>query len=218
MIPSLDQSADQAASPSVGVTHSAAATAAAPRARSGVPPLGKLPLKSTVKPGVPKNRIAEAARPKKATKEEHKARVTFTVKLLIEGRHKSWIKNYFRTQYGVSGWTAERYMRLARNRLVAATQVPKDELIAQSFGFYMDVLGDQKADRKHKLAARKAADDLLGLQAPKKIAPVMPDGDKPYELVVKSMSDEELEAIATVEQIAERHSSLATGTAGSSEN
>jgi hypothetical protein len=44
--------------------------------------------------------------------------------------------------------------------------------------------------------------EILGLNAPQKIAPTTPDGQRPYELVVKDLTDEEL---ATIERLAERH-------------
>jgi hypothetical protein len=50
--------------------------------------------------------------------------------------------------------------------------------------------------------------EILGLDAPKKIAPTTPDGRQPYQLLVKEMSDDEL---ATIERLAERHRQFVAG-------
>jgi Homeodomain-like domain len=50
--------------------------------------------------------------------------------------------------------------------------------------------------------------EILGLNAPRKIAPTTPDGERPYQLVVKDLTDEELDAI---EHLAERYPQLALG-------
>jgi len=57
--------------------------------------------------------------------------------------------------------------------------------------------------------------EVLGLNAPQEIAPTMPDGQRPYQLIVKEMSDEEL---AFIERLAERHRGLVTGANASSAN
>lgn len=57
--------------------------------------------------------------------------------------------------------------------------------------------------------------EVLGLNAPQKIAPTMPDGQRPYQLVVKEMSDEDL---AFIERLAERHRWLVTGASAGSAN
>jgi hypothetical protein len=57
--------------------------------------------------------------------------------------------------------------------------------------------------------------EVLGLNAPQKIAPTMPDGQRPYQLIVKEMSDEEL---AFIERLAERHHQLIAVSGASSAN
>jgi hypothetical protein len=55
--------------------------------------------------------------------------------------------------------------------------------------------------------------EVLGLNAPQKIAPTTPDGQRPYQLVVKEMTDDEL---ALIERLTERHHQLiAVSSAGS---
>jgi hypothetical protein len=50
--------------------------------------------------------------------------------------------------------------------------------------------------------------EILGLNAPQKIAPTTPDGERPYELVVKGMTDDDL---AAIERLAERYPQFARG-------
>jgi predicted transcriptional regulator len=47
------------------------------------------------------------------------------------------------------------------------------------------------------IASRRA---LLGLDAPTRIAPVMPDGIEPYEIAVQELSDEELRLLSRLRQ------------------
>ena len=49
---------------------------------------------------------------------------------------------------------------------------------------------------------------ILGLNAPHKVAPTTPDGERPYQLVVKGMTDDDL---AAIERLAERYHELARG-------
>jgi hypothetical protein len=60
--------------------------------------------------------------------------------------------------------------------------------------------------------------EILGLNAPQKVAPTTPDGDhsyQPYQMLVKEMTDEELE---TIDRIAQRHRQLVSGAGGSRSN
>jgi hypothetical protein len=80
---------------------------------------------------------------------------------------------------------------------------------------------EQDGDPRFLDQARAALADLRkiwGADAPQKVAPTTPDGEKPYDpyrVAVKDLSDAELDLI---ERIAERHSRLASGTGGSSAN
>ena len=57
--------------------------------------------------------------------------------------------------------------------------------------------------------------EILGLDAPKKVAPTSPDGQQPYRLTVSGMTDDELRVIS---QVAERHRHVVSGAGGSGEN
>ena len=81
---------------------------------------------------------------------------------------------------------------------------------------------DQDGDPRFLDQARAALADLRkiwGLDAPHKVAPTTPAGDRPFSpeltLVVQGMTDEEL---LTLERIAERHREVAGGAGGSRPN
>ena len=98
------------------------------------------------------------------------------MQMLVEGRPKGEIKEFFRVNYSVGYRTTERYTRLARERRLKQVGVPKEVLIAESFGFLLSVLRDPKANWRDKIAARKEANAFMGLNAPTKIAPTTPEG------------------------------------------
>lgn len=140
---------------------------------------------------------------RKATKAEHQARIEVCHKMIRMSYHKSHIKDFFRREYGLGSRQTERYIRLARDRMLQETSYSRDDLVAQSFCFYMDVLRSSDSTTAEKLQARKLADNLLGLPAPKKIAPTSPDGEMTYgaaamaELMQLAESTDEVRIIDT---------------------
>jgi hypothetical protein len=147
---------------------------------------------------------------RKATAAEHRQRVDYTLAMLVKGHRKSFIKDFFRKNYGVGARQVERYLRLARDRLVQSTERDRAELVAESFAFYMSVMQGAEGETsvRDKLQARKQADDLLGLAAPTKIATTTVAGQDLYAGVVQELSNEELDVL---ERIAQRHAALLTG-------
>ena len=91
----------------------------------------------------------------------------------------------------------------------------RDQLIAESFGYYMTVIKNPNASQKDKNQARKQADELLGLNAPKKIAPTTPDGKNPYQAAVKQLSNADLQLLANLK---ERSSQIVSGVDGCGAN
>lgn len=147
--------------------------------------------------------LPESSRPVHATKEEIEVRVEYVVMMLVEGRRRSEIIRFFRTQYSLAPRTVAHYIRRARKRLVSASEKSTDDLRAESYAWYMDVLRRDDVDVGTKLVARRAVDDLLGLQKPKKIAPTTSDGEDLLDLVVNALSREELQAIEKAGMLAE---------------
>jgi hypothetical protein len=120
----------------------------------------------------------------RATKAEVEERIRIVEKMLAQGYTKSMIKRFFRETYDIRARQCERYVSEARRRLLEETKIDRGELIAQSFEFYMSVLRSTEATVKEKLDARRKADELLGLIAPRKIAPTNADGDQTYGAAV----------------------------------
>ena len=158
--------------------------------------------------GVEDNPIAGDVRPVRATNDEMEARVEYTAMMLIDGRRKSEIKRFFRENYSLSARQVERYLRLARNMLVEETDRTRQELIAESFGFYMRILHDDNASVNERLNARSKADDLMGLQAPKRIIEAHVQTDDILDLWVDNLTVEQKEAINEAAIYAERVESL----------
>ena len=96
-----------------------------------------------------------------------------------------------------------------------ALKTDHDTLVSESYQFYLSVLKNPNATQKEKIEARRRADELLGLNAPKKIAQTTPDGKNPYKETVKALSTEQLELLTKLQ---ERSSQLSTGSGGCSAN
>ena len=144
---------------------------------------------------ITKNPLPEESRPVRATAAELEARVEYTAMMLIDGRRKSEVKRFFKDNYGLSGRQAERYLRLARDRLVQETEKTRRELIAESFGFYMRVLHNPDASTGEQLSARQKADELMGLQAPKTVIEAQVQVDDMLDIWVDNLSPDQKDAI-----------------------
>lgn len=134
-------------------------------------------------------------RPLRATQAEVDQRVDYAAVLLCVGKSKSAIKRFFRENYGVGARQVETYLLLARDRLAEESGKNRKELVSESFGFYMRILSDTDATITEKLSARAKADDLMGLQAPKKIIEAQVSVDDMIDLWVDTLSEEERDAI-----------------------
>lgn len=89
------------------------------------------------------------------------------------------IKRSVATKYGISTRSVERYLRRAREQMVAETGQPKDVLRAESVEFYRTVCQTQPVrgpdgepplvTTRDRLLARERIDRVLGLEAPQKL-------------------------------------------------
>ena len=131
----------------------------------------------------------------RATEDEQVARVEFCYARIREQMPKSKIKTEFREVWGdVNAKTIENYLSEARKLLVADAADGKDVMTAQAYSMLVDVATDKEAqdqDRNkfntNKINAVKTMAVIFGLNAPTKIAPTDPTGEKEYE----SLTDEE---------------------------
>lgn len=137
----------------------------------------------------------EGERPVRATQAEVDQRVDYCAVLLCMGKSKSAIKRFFKDNYGVGARQTETYLLLARDRLAEESGKTRRELVAESFGFYMRILSDPQATVSERLSARAKADDLMGLQAPKKVIEAQVSMDDAIDLWVDALSHEERDAI-----------------------
>lgn len=103
---------------------------------------------------------------RRPTELEREQRIERVVDLLGAGRRKSEIKTELETAYGIDVRQAERYLSLARQRIVARTGRSKDEHRVDSFAFYESVCSDQNLPARDRLLARIRLDALLGLDPP----------------------------------------------------
>ena len=138
---------------------------------------------------------------RRTSKEEYRQRIREVMTMLIDGKKRSEIRSelYARVQIG---WrTVERYVTTAQRMLKTEAGADPDLLRAKSYAWYMAVLQNGDVSTRDKLSARKAADELLGLIAPKKTAQTTTTGADVYEaVVVKNLSDEELEVLRKIRE------------------
>ncbi len=159
--------------------------------------------------GIEDNPIPEETRPSRATQAELEQRVEYTAMMLIDGRRKAEIKRFFKNQYGLSSRQIERYLRLARNRLVEETEKTRRELISESWGFYMRILHDPNATLNEKMQARSKADDLMGLQAPRRVIEAQVEVDDVLDMWVDNLTEEQKLAIDSAASMAEEVEKIA---------
>ena len=129
--------------------------------------------KLTMQPSA--NPIPPSARSARASKEEFQLRVGYVVQMLLDGRRKHEIKQFFRSQYGLKARQVERHLSLARARLAEANGTDVDQLRAEFFARYMRIFRETQNDTS-RIAALKAAGCLFGLDAPRKVAETTSNG------------------------------------------
>ena len=143
------------------------------------------------------------ATPRKTTHAERVRRVSIVIRMLLEGRRTGEVKKYCQKHWGIRHTQALRYVRYARDELMRQTGQPKEQLQADSFAWYLSVLRSTKAKVSDKISARKAADELMGLQAPKLIAQTTSTGEDLMDAVIDRMSVADLEALNRMAEAAE---------------
>jgi hypothetical protein len=80
--------------------------------------------------------------------------VTEVRQLILGGHHDGQIKRFIADRRGLSPRSVERYLKTAREELVAATSRTRLELRSESFAWYQRVLLDPKVPVRDKILAR----------------------------------------------------------------
>ena len=142
------------------------------------------------------NPIPPEARPKRAMTGEMDQRIEYTIRMLLDGHRKEFIKRFFATNYGVKARQVERYLRLAHARLGRCTLTDVDELRAVQYFRLTEIY--RNAERpSDKLAALRAINDLCGVNAPQKVAETTVDGKdvNAMRLAVEQLTVDELRVL-----------------------
>lgn len=157
---------------------------------------------------------------KRATAAEKEARVVQAMKLVIEGNSTSQIKQWFRDELDIQFNQALRYLRLARERLAEDDGLGPDftleDMRVQHYAIAMNVVATS-TDNRERLAALKLAGAMYGLDAPIKVAPTNPAGDKPYALEVEKLKKLPVEDLRALDAIRKRFAGLAQGNGNGAE-
>jgi hypothetical protein len=126
----------------------------------------------------------------RATKAEVEERVEFMAFLLARRLPHAALKRQFRKKYGagLAARTVAAYASRAREAIIAETGKSRVQHALESLAFWESIVSGPDATLRERMDAQREIDSLLGLHAPVKIAPTMPDGEKPYA----SLSDEQL--------------------------
>ncbi|MCA9014062.1 MAG: hypothetical protein KDA74_25515 [Planctomycetaceae bacterium] len=124
--------------------------------------------------------------------EEDRERVVRLIKKMLGmGKYSSDIKQAVAQEFQLSRRSVERYLKRARQEMVARMGVSLECHRAEAFYFYRSVINNQNAHPREQLRARERLDKLLGLEIPVKMhtEPEL----TPAEL--QAMSDEEFNAL-----------------------
>lgn len=103
------------------------------------------------------------------THKEHRERVAMCRALLGKCVHDGDIKRIVAAKYGISKRSVERYLRSAREQMVAETGQPREVLQAESVEFYRTICQKKEAEDRDKIKARERIDKVLGLEAPARL-------------------------------------------------
>ncbi len=153
---------------------------------------------------------------KRATIAEKEERVLQTMKLVVEGRSTSEIKQWFRDELDLQFNQALRYLRLARERLAEENGLGDDftlqDMKVQHYEMAMAVARDKEGEEtKDRLAALKHAGSIYGVQAPRKIAQTTPDGKSTYNTAREAVKDLSVEELHVLKKVRDKCRDLAAG-------
>lgn len=134
-----------------------------------------------------------SAAPIKPTKAEHAQRVNLCRQMVGQAYHDGEIKRLVSQKYNISPRSVERYIKRARDQIIAELGIPKVELRAQSAEFYRSVAHDAKQKTRDRLRARERIDKLYGLDSPIMVSPTDPEGG-PLTFAALLVASQELPA------------------------
>jgi hypothetical protein len=104
------------------------------------------------------------------SKDEQAEACAIALDMLAARRYKSEISGVLRRKFNLSAQNAQRYISWARRRLCQiVSQSHKKQKIA-SYGLYLSVLRDLASSPREKVLAQQRIDQLLGLDAPIRMA------------------------------------------------
>jgi len=172
----------------------------------------------TQKQSRPKPKPSRAASIRRtASASEANERIERVAYMLVRRFKKSQIKKYAKEQWGVGFRQVENYIRNARQWMMERADKSKDEFVAEALATYESIINNTEATNMDISQSQDAICRLLGLNAPAKVAPTTPDGERPYspeeaERITAEMSSDELEVL---HKIHDRMKNLATGHARS---
>jgi len=147
------------------------------------------------------NTLPVESRPKRATREETRSRIALACEMLSLGYRNAEIHKVFREKFSIGRWRIDILLRTARDELVKETKFDREELIASSYSFYLNVAQNKRALTTDRLRARKLADDLLGLEAPKQTVETHIDGTTMMAELMKVCADAERPVIVDAEYV-----------------
>jgi hypothetical protein len=152
--------------------------------------------------GTPQPKRTHAERSPKSTNEEIEKRVRVVADMIaVKHLPDGLIRKALFDQFGIGWRQADRYMSRARKYILERTGRDKDEHVAQAYTFYESIMRDPEASRGEKMAAQRDIRQLLGLDAPLKVASTTPDGDavtRNINLVVEKLPDEDLQVLRRI--------------------
>lgn len=163
----------------------------------------------------PKKRLPNVGQ---TSREELEFRYDQVAQWISSGKRKSQVKKLAYEAWGIAPRTFENYYTAAFEILREAADITPDEEYIKSCQFYDTVIADDSLEARDRLAARKAKDELTGIQRPRKTAVVGKNGQvvDPVtggdvlnlsvvvnKLITSGMSDEQLQKLAEAGKVYE---------------
>ena len=102
---------------------------------------------------------------KKPTNSELETRIEYTSELVSQGLAMSAIKSKLRERFGeLSARTCASYRSRACAMFLEQAGQSREEIRAESFAFYKNVISDPKATLRERLLARERIDKIFGIE------------------------------------------------------
>lgn len=143
-------------------------------------------------------------RKRRCTAREHEARLQQVIERVRRGERRWKIIAFLNDKYGLQERQSDFYIRDAKALLAQDFLKPKSEKVEDQYHYFKAVSEDYEQPPPIRLRARELLGRLMGLDAPTRVAPVTPDGERSYAIAAAQLTTEQLVALEALDAAHQR--------------